>query len=231
MFECETPHWFCSWNNEKDTIAFTWTVICLFWIFSKKKRYCKRNNFNGNSSRFPAKLKKIFCWFSSWIGLQRSRYHHLQYCTNIKLSLFSHYQILINTTNTGKDGLILYQVNISGSGMALVTSIKYQIENCTIEIRYRRGGRPTLERYDDIMIFQPNSTASYKVFRLWSNMAINYVALKVISNSTYIPQDAFEMEMFTTGCIYWNNIKEVWEGSGCKVCWLRLICSFTKLTG
>lgn len=102
--------------------------------------------------------------------------------------------------------------------MALVTSIKYQIENCTIEIRYRRGGRPTLERYDDIMIFQPNSTASYKVFHLWSNMAINYVALKVISNSTYIPQDAFEMEMFTTGCIYWNNIKEVWEGSGCKVC-------------
>lgn len=49
-------------NNEKDTIAFTWTLICLFRISSDEKLIAREEyKLNDNSSKFPAKLAKIFC--------------------------------------------------------------------------------------------------------------------------------------------------------------------------
>lgn len=117
----------------------------------------------------------------------------------------------------------MYKVTVTEVGVALVCNINVT-ENPHVELFIRRGVRPTINRYDAKFMFNATSEMN-AVFTTWANISSYYLGVSAPYYDGDNSQPSYaivEMELFTTGCLFLNELTEVWESRGCRVIFLLL---------
>ena len=113
----------------------------------------------------------------------------------------------------------MYRINSSDEGASLIYRLQVPVSNVSVKVLFRKGERPSNEKYDDYTLFT-NHSENYIALSTQNNVSSYFIGIKLANNSgEYTQHNSFmmEMEIFATGCKFWDEQLESWDNDGCRV--------------